>query len=66
MNHYGDNFVLVVPEEHPLHTQEQPFCGDPTCICYVDKDNIAAINDAINAGTITADDAQRIIKGQTV
>ncbi len=66
MQHYGDNFVPVVPDEHPLHTQEQPFCGDPTCICYGDKDNIAAINDAINAGTITADDAQRIVKGETI
>ena len=66
MNHYGDNFVVVVPEEHPLHTPEQPFCGDPTCICYDDTDTIAAMNNAIHDGIITAEDATRIIKGETV
>ncbi len=66
MQHYGDNFVLVVPDEHPLHTPEQPLCGDPTCLCYDDLDTIAAIHEAINDGIITTDDAQRIIKGQTV
>ncbi len=66
MQHYGDNFLPVVPEDHLLHTQEHPFCGDPTCICYCDNDTIAAINDTINAGIITADDATRIIQGRTV
>jgi hypothetical protein len=66
MQHYGDNFVPVVPDEHLLHTQEQPLCGDPTCLCYEDNDTLAAIHDAIIAGTITAHDAQRMIKGQTV
>ena len=66
MLHYGDNFVLVVPEEHLLHTAVNPFCWDETCPCHDDSNAIAAINEAINAGTITADDAQRIVKGETV
>ncbi len=66
MQHYADNFIPVIPDPQPLHTPEHPFCGDPTCPCYGDNDNIAAINDAINDGIITADDATRIIKGKTV
>jgi len=66
MHHYGDNFVLVVPEEHPLHTQEYPFCWDETCPCHDDTDAIAGITNAINEGIITADDATHIIKGETV
>ena len=66
MHHYGDNFVLVVPEEHLLHTADNPFCWDETCPCHDDSDAIASIANAINDGIITTDDAQRIIKGQTV
>jgi hypothetical protein len=66
MHHYGDNFIPVVPEEHLLHTPEQPFCWDVTCPCHDDADAITAMNDAINEGIITADDATRIIKGETV
>ncbi len=66
MNHYGDNFVLVVPDEHPLHTPEQPFCGDPTCLCYEDQQNISELTQAIKDGLITSDDATQIIKGKTV
>ena len=66
MPHYGDNFVPVVPVDHPVHTQEQPLCGDPTCPCYEDSDNLAALHAAINDGIITTDDAARIIQGKTV
>jgi hypothetical protein len=66
MQHYGDNFVLVVPEEHLLHTAVNPFCWDETCPCHDDSNAIAVINNAINDGIITSDDATRIIKGKTV
>ena len=66
MHHYGDNFVPVVPEEHPLHTPEHPFCGDLTCICYEDPENIADLAQAIADGLLTADDTKQIIKGKTV
>jgi len=66
MQQYADNFIPVIPDTNICHTKEHPFCGDPTCLCYGDKDNIAAINDAINDGIITPDDATRIMKGKTV
>ena len=66
MQHYGDNFVPVVPTTQSLHTEEHPFCWDETCPCHDDSDAIAGIANAINDGIITSDDAQRIIKGETV
>jgi len=66
MQHYGDNFVLVVPDAQPLHTEEHPFCGDPTCPCSEDKEALTELDQAIREGLITLDDATRIIKGKTV
>jgi hypothetical protein len=66
MQHYGDNFIPVIPDTIPIHTKEHPFCGDPTCICYEDKDAISDLSQAIKDGLITTDDATRIIKGKTV
>ncbi len=66
MRHYGDNFIVVVPNNQPIHTADSPFCWDETCPCHDDSDAIASINDAITEGIITSDDAIRIIKGQTV
>jgi len=66
MQHYGDNFIPVIPDSQPLHTPEHPFCGDPTCICYEDPENITELAQAVREGLLTPDDATRIIKGKTV
>jgi len=66
MQHYGDNFVPVVPDAQPLHTEEYPFCGDPTCPCSEDKDVLTELDQAIRDDLITPDDATRIIAGKTV
>jgi len=66
MNHYGDNFVFVVPEEHPLHTPEHPFCGDPNCPCIEDTEVLTELDQAIRDGLITPEDATRILQGKMV
>jgi hypothetical protein len=66
MHHYGDNFVFVVPEDHPLHTPEHPFCGDPTCPCSENTDALTELAQAIRDGLITPDDATRMLQGKTV
>jgi len=66
MQHYGDNFILVIADTQPLHIKETPFCGDTTCPCYEDSESREQLLQAINDGLITADDATRIIKGKTV
>jgi hypothetical protein len=66
MQHYGDNFIPVVPEDYSLHTLEYPFCGDPTCPCSENTDALTELDQAIRDGLITLDDAARIMRGKTV
>jgi len=66
MHHYGDNFVLVVPEEHPLHTPEHPFCSDETCLCHEDQEALTTVNTAVVNGLLTPDEATAFIQGRTV
>jgi len=66
MHHFGDNFVPVVPTTQLFHTEEHPFCGDPTCPCSVDTDALTELDQAIRDGLITPDDATRILRGKTV
>jgi hypothetical protein len=66
MQHYGDNFVFVVPDEHPLHTPEHPFCIDETCSCHEDQEALSIVNAAVLNGTLTTDEATAFIQGRTV
>jgi hypothetical protein len=66
MQHYGDNFIIVIPDTQPLHTPEHPFCGVPTCPCSENTDALTELDQAISEGLITSDDATRIIAGKTV
>jgi hypothetical protein len=66
MQHYGDNFIPVLADTQPLHTEEHPFCGDPTCPCSENTDALTELAQAIRDGLITPDDATRILKGETV
>ena len=66
MRHFGDNFILVVPEEHLLHTPEHPFCGDPTCLCAENTDALTELDQAIKDGLLTPDEATAFIQGRMV
>ncbi len=44
LQHYGDNFIFVVPEAHPLHTSEHPFCYNDTCDCHEDQELVSEVN----------------------
>jgi hypothetical protein len=66
MQHYGDNFVLVVPDEYPLHTPEHPFCPDETCLCHEDQEALSVVNAAVLNGTLTPDEAVAFVQGRTV
>lgn len=63
---YGDNFIPVIPEGTPVPIPDHPFCGDPTCLCYEDRDAVTGLAQAISDGLITPDDATRIVQGKTV
>jgi len=66
MQHYGDNFVLVVPADNPLHTADHPFCYDDTCGCHEDETLVTDVLDMYNAGLLTSQEATYTMQGKTV
>lgn len=62
---YGDNFAIVLPDE-ALHTDDHPFCYNPSCPCHEDPDAVATLNEAVQDGLLTPDEASRIVNGGTV
>ena len=68
MQHYGDNFIFVLPQEGDfLHTEEHPFCSvDPTCPCHEDQEFISTVNVAVTDGLLTPDEATALIAGRTI
>lgn len=66
MQHFGDNFLFVIPPEGDvLHTQEHPFCAvDPACPCHEDQELISEVNKAVINGLFTPDEATRFVRGE--
>jgi hypothetical protein len=57
---------IPIEVDYLIHTDEHPFCGNPTCYCGEDPDNIAQVNYYYQEGLISADDATRIVRGETL
>lgn len=66
MQSWGDNFIPVVPVDYIEHTKDRPFCWNDRCICREDQEAIGKLNQAVQDGLITAEDADRIYHGRTV
>jgi hypothetical protein len=67
MELYRDNFIIVILlEDEQLHTQENPFCFDPSCPCHEDQELIASVSDAVTSGLVTPVEATRFVKGETL
>jgi len=66
MQHYGDNFLPVVPEDNPLHTAEHPFCYNDTCGCHEDETLVTDVLDAYSNGLLTSEEAAHTVAGKTV
>lgn len=64
MQHYGDNFIPIIPVDQAMHTPETPFCVDLACPCHDDPAAIALVNQAYQDGLITADHATDIVSGR--
>ena len=65
MEPFADNFVPVVPTDYALHDDEHPFCfADPTCSCHENDDAIAQVNQAVQDGLITPDEATDFVLGK--
>ena len=62
-----DNFAYVIPVDLLLHTEEHPFCFvDGTCPCHEeDQEAIALVNQWIEDGLMTSEEAIEFVKGRT-
>jgi hypothetical protein len=59
--------LLVLMEDELIHTDDHPFCGtDPTCPCHRDPALLAAVNEAVEQGLITQEEATLMIEGKTL
>ena len=58
---------IVIPcEDRIQHTEVSPFCPDPACPCREDRDNINTLNELIERGLLTKDEAKLIMRGATI
>lgn len=64
--HYGDNFIPVIPGEYLEHDSTNPFCWNDGCICREDQDAIDALNEAYQGGLVTSEERNTIYHGRTV
>jgi hypothetical protein len=62
---YGDTFLPVIPmEDDLLHTEEHPFCWNPSCGCHEDPILLAPLTQAVLDGLLTPDEATRFVNGE--
>jgi hypothetical protein len=59
-----NNPILIPMEDDLLHTNEHPFCDDPTCGCHEDSILIGEILTQVKAGTLTPEEATDLISGK--
>ncbi|HEY4387508.1 MAG TPA: hypothetical protein VGN34_23885 [Ktedonobacteraceae bacterium] len=59
------NPPLVVPSAGSIHNGSG-FCYDPTCPCHEDKGLIGELNEHVQNGEASPDDADRIYHGHTI
>lgn len=59
-----DNFIPVVSVDHALHDEKHPFCYDPVCPCHEDDELIEAVNQVVQDGLMTPDEATDYVLGK--
>lgn len=58
--------VIQYEEGEIIHTDDKPFCLDPACPCHEDREAINAVNEAVEAGILTHEEATRLMAGKQV
>ncbi len=67
MAHHHQNHPIVIPmEDDIIHTQEHPFCSDPSCPCHEDSALLSDVAQAVEQGLFTPDEATRFVEGKAV
>lgn len=60
--HYGDNFIPVIPVDRRVHTPDHPICSDADCPCHEPLKQ--ELQQYYQNGLLTMDDATRILEGR--
>lgn len=61
---FADNFIpVILVEDEPLHSSENPFCMDGTCPCHEDQEAIDLITQHVADGLMTPEEATDFVKG---
>jgi hypothetical protein len=58
--------TLTIPVDEIIHTDEHPFCSDPTCPCKSDQEAIQVVAQQVTDGLLTPCEADRLYRGQTL
>lgn len=64
MRQIGDNFVPVIPVDHKDHTDKHPFGLNSTCYCKEDPKLISQVNEYVQQGLLTPQEATRTVEGK--
>ncbi len=69
MQGYADNVIPVIPIEdgYLLHSADRPFCPvDPSCPCHEDSELIAEVNQFVQDGLMSPQEATDFVAGRTI
>jgi hypothetical protein len=56
--------IPIPMEDDLVHTDDAPFCADPTCPDKEDPDLLAAVAQQVEDGLLTPDEATRFVQGR--
>ena len=63
---FFDQPIVIPMEDDLVHTDHDPFCSDPTCLCHEDPDLLADVAEQVEGGLLTPDEATRFVQGRQV
>lgn len=58
--------IVILMEDDPLHTANNPFCYDGTCGCHEDSLLIARVAQFVDDGLLTRDEAADFVAGRSL
>jgi hypothetical protein len=61
----SDDSIPIPMEDALVHTDEYPFCDDPSCWCHEDETLIAEIAAQVEGGLLTPEEATDLVNGRT-
>jgi hypothetical protein len=57
---------FIEESEYQEHTLTNPFCGDPSCPCHENRDNIQVLAEQIQDGLLTPQEATDTVNGKII